>query len=206
MQNLLVIKSSLMQQDSISSGLADYYCDLSKQQNLDVSQQELNLNSTALPVLDAETVAAMYAEQPNENQRVKLAASDELIEQLFSVDTLLLAVPMYNFAIPSKLKNYFDLVARVGKTFNYGDQGPEGKLNHLKVIVIVSSGGDYTQPPYDQFDQVTPYLKTILGFVGVQEIEFVYAPNMAQQGETKQQSLERARQQLADLITTLQNK
>ena len=200
MQKVLIIKSSLMAEASNSSALADDFKAMLAERDPKVEILELDLNQHRLPLLDAEMVAAMYADTPDEGQRQRLAESDALIEQLFAVDTVVLATPMYNFAIPSTLKNYFDLVARVGKTFSYEADGPQGKLTHLKGVVIVASGGDYTQPPYDAYDQVTPYLKTILGFIGVEQLEFVYASNMAQQGEAQQQSLQQARTQLQALL------
>lgn len=197
MKNVLIIKSSVLDKGSHSSDLADYFAERIMVENSTLKVSHLDVNQAELPQLDAAMVAAMFAAEPTEQQYATKKISENLIEQLFTTDTLLIATPMYNFAIPSKLKNYIDLVARPGKTFSYQENGPVGHLGHLNVIVVMASGGDYTQAPLNQMDQITPYLTTLFNFLGVKSIRFVYAPGMAMQ--EAEQHKEKAREALAEL-------
>ncbi|HCJ8170214.1 TPA: FMN-dependent NADH-azoreductase, partial [Escherichia coli] len=109
-------------------------------------------------------------------QQEALALSDELIAELKAHDVIVIAAPMYNFNISTQLKNYFDLVARAGVTFRYTENGPEGLVTGKKAIVITSRGGIHKDGPTDL---VTPYLSTFLGFIGITDVNFVFAEGFA---------------------------
>eukprot|EP01064_Diplonema_japonicum_P029289 TRINITY_DN4700_c2_g2_i1.p1 TRINITY_DN4700_c2_g2~~TRINITY_DN4700_c2_g2_i1.p1 ORF type:complete len:200 (+),score=58.61 TRINITY_DN4700_c2_g2_i1:64-663(+) len=112
----------------------------------------------------------------------KLAAvSDNLVEEVKEADVVVLAVSMYNFGMPSTLKAWVDRILRAGVTFNYTETGPVGKLTDKKVYVLVASGGVYTDTPHDN---LTPYLKQTLGFVGITDVVFVRAEGMSMDADS----------------------
>jgi len=115
-------------------------------------------------------------------QRSYLSTSDELIEELGAADTVVIGAPMYNFTIPSSLKAWIDQVVRLGKTVGYGPSGPQGLLANKKVVVITSRGGDYEKgTPKQAFDFQEPYLRHILGFIGLTDVTFVHAEKQARE-------------------------
>ena len=109
-------------------------------------------------------------------QRSYLSTSDELIEELKAAETVVIGAPMYNFSIPSSLKAWIDQIVRLGKTVGYGPNGPRGLLTKKKVVVITSRGGDYEKgTPREAFDFQEPYLRHVLGFIGVTDVTFIHA-------------------------------
>ncbi|EOB6645283.1 FMN-dependent NADH-azoreductase [Vibrio fluvialis] len=190
MSRVLALKSSILGDYSQSSKLLDAY--LTK-----FNQDELNVRDLAaepLPVLDFSVATALRAtEDLSEEQQKVVALSDELIAEVKAADTLVIAAPMYNFTIPTQLKNWFDLIARAGVTFKYTEAGVQGLIEGKKAVVITTRGGIHKD---SSTDNVTPYLKTILGFVGITEVEFVYAEalNMGEEPATK--GIESAKSQL----------
>lgn len=125
-----------------------------------------------LPFIDENWIGANFtpAEKRTEAQKQTLALSDRLIEELRAADTLVIGTPVYNFGIPATLKAWVDQIARAGVTFRYTEDGPEGLLKGKKAVVAFASGG---VPMGAAMDHVTPYLKTVLGFVGITEVEFL---------------------------------
>src|SRR4030095_15468134 len=128
-------------------------------------------------------------------QQAVVAYSDALIEELRSADTIVLAVPMYNFGVPSTLRTYFDHIARAGVTFRYTSAGPEGLLAGRRAYVFVTRGGIYD----GSADSQAPYLRQFLRFIGL-ETEFVFAEGLGHGEESRQKSLATAREQIAGLI------
>jgi FMN-dependent NADH-azoreductase len=110
-----------------------------------------------------------------------LALSEELIAELESADEYVFGVAMHNFSIPSVLKLWIDQVVRIGRTVAYGENGPEGLLQGKKATIIIASGGVYEAgTPAEAMNFVDPYLKTILGFIGITDVKFVTAGGAAQ--------------------------
>ncbi|MFC4374197.1 FMN-dependent NADH-azoreductase [Nocardia halotolerans] len=136
--------------------------------------------------------------------RAALAYSDQLVDELFAADVLVLGVPMYNFGVPAMLKAYIDQIVRVGRTFSFDPAAaaPYTPLTSGKrAFVIVGTGdaGYETGGPLASMNHVEPYLRTALGFIGIDDVEFVYTGNDEFGGERLQRSLERARNRVADL-------
>lgn len=132
--------------------------------------------------LDQATIGAFYTpdDQRTDDQRDLLAASDTYVAELEAADVIILAVPMHNFSIPSVLKAWIDQIARVGRTFRYTEQGPEGLLKDKPVYVIAARGGDYgATGRLAALDHQVPFLKTVLGFVGVDDVTFINAEGVA---------------------------
>lgn len=158
------------------------------------------------PHLTEDWIAAAFT-PPGERtppMRDTLAYSDQLVDELFASDVLVLGVPMYNFGVPAMLKAYIDQIVRVGRTFSFDPEAaaPYTPLTSGKrAFVIVGTGdaGYETGGPLASMNHVEPYLRTALGFIGIEEVEFVYTGYDEFGGERLQRSLERARNRVADL-------
>ncbi|UWQ83732.1 FMN-dependent NADH-azoreductase [Leisingera caerulea] len=131
-----------------------------------------------LPLLDGAWVGANFtpADQRTNEQKQLLALSDSLVEELKQADTIVIGAPVYNFSVPSTLKAWIDLVARVGLTFQYTENGPIGLLEGKRAIIVMASGG--TQAGSD-IDFATTYLRHVLGFIGITDVEVVAADAMS---------------------------
>lgn len=112
-------------------------------------------------------------------QKSALLLSDQLLAEIFAADTLIIAAGMINFGIPSSLKAYIDYVVRPGVTFRYGDKGPEGLVKGKRAYLVVARGGAYTQGPMQAFNFQDTYLKTVLGFIGITEVEVITVEGIA---------------------------
>lgn len=158
-----------------------------------------DLASQPHPVLDEAALGALFtpADQRTAEQAARVALDDALIAQVQSVDAIVLAVPMYNFTIPVQLKTWIDAIARAGVTFRYTEQGPEGLLSGKKVYVALARGGLYRNTPADT--QV-PYLKAVLGFLGMTDVEFIYAEGLSMGPESAAKAFAEADAQLDQLF------
>lgn len=158
-----------------------------------------DLAATPHPALDETALGALFtpADQRTPAQAARVAQDDALIEELKAADVIVLGVPMYNFGVPVQLKNWIDAVARAGVTFRYTASGPEGLVKGKKVYVALTRGGQYRNTPADT--QV-PYLKTFLGFIGLTDVQFIYAEGLAMGPEAEQKALASAQSQIAEAI------
>jgi FMN-dependent NADH-azoreductase len=146
-----------------------------------------DLAVTPVSVLDEAALGALFtpADQRSAEQAAVVAEYDALIAEVQAHDAIVLGVPMYNFGVPVQLKSWIDAIARAGVTFKYTETGPVGLLQGKKVYVALARGGLYRGTPNDS--QV-PYLKTVLGFLGLTDVSFIYAeglnmgPDAAAQG------------------------
>lgn len=140
-----------------------------------------DLAATAFPLITDDWGATFLdASKLTPEQRLYLATSDQLIEELQSADTVVIGAPMYNFSIPAPLKAWIDQVVRMGKTFGHGANGPQGLLGRKNVVVITSRGGAYEKGSARRgFDFQEPYLQHILRFIGLTDITFVHAENQS---------------------------
>lgn len=151
------------------------------------------------PALDETALQALFtpSAQRTPEQAARVALDDTLIAEIQAADAVVLGVPMYNFGITAQLKNWIDAIARARVTFQYTDKGPEGLLKGKKVYVALTRGGQYRNTPADS--QV-PYLKTVLGFLGMTDVEFVYAEGLAMGAEAEQQAIASARAEIDQLV------
>ena len=178
MQTLLQIKASLFSDKGESSRLAERFAGAWLAAQPDRRLIVRDLARDPLPHLDAERFGAFLA-KPQERTKPQaevLRRSDELIQELKEADVVAMGVPMYNLGIPSSLKAYFDHIARAGVTFRYTEKGPVGLLTGKKAYVFATRGGLYAGTP---LDTQTPYLRHVLGFLGIRDVEFVYAEGLA---------------------------
>jgi len=144
-----------------------------------------------VPHLTAERFGAFITppEQRDASQQAVVEYSDALINELKQADLIVLGLPMYNFGVPSQLKAYFDHVARAGVTFKYTEKGPVGLLTGKKALVFAARGGIYAGTP---MDTQTSYVRDFLRFIGIAEVEFVYAEGLAYGPEAKTASVAKA--------------
>lgn len=177
MDQILMIEVSPRGKDSASRSvtetLAARLCALHPEAKLirrDVSAEHL-------PHLDDITLRAISSKDPAEVERLKAAAtlSDKLTDELLASDLLVISTPMWNFGIPSALKAWIDLVVRPGRTFRYAGAGVDGLASGKKAILVLASGGVFSDGPWRPFDFVEPYLRHILGFIGIVDVQTVRA-------------------------------
>jgi FMN-dependent NADH-azoreductase len=178
MSNVLLIHSSVFGEKSQSLGLARAFLERYPHRSL----VERALSPQTMPHLDGETFAAMVtpASELDGRQQAAVALSDELIAEVEAADTIVLAAPMYNFSIPSTLKAWIDHVARRGRTFRYSEKGPEGLLTGKKMFVLAARGGVYSDgAPAAVLDFQEPYLRAVLGFLGLTDVTFVHLEGLS---------------------------
>lgn len=151
--------------------------------------------ATPLPLLDANWIGSNFTpeEQRSAEQKQTLALSDSLVEELKQADVLVIGAPIYNFSVPATLKAWIDQIARAGVTFRYTENGPEGLLTGKRAIVIAASGGT---PAGADYDFATTYLRHVLGFVGITEVEIIAADQQALDAEA---SVSKAKASIAEL-------
>jgi FMN-dependent NADH-azoreductase len=134
-----------------------------------------DLTNTPFPHLEEVHLQSFYTPEEGRSpeQQAAVRHSDEAIAELMAADTIVIGAPLYNFGIASTLKAWIDHIARSGVTFRYTAAGPEGLIKGKKVYVAMSSGGVYSEGPMTAYDFVVPYLKTVLGFVGMTDVTVV---------------------------------
>ncbi|ELB2203796.1 FMN-dependent NADH-azoreductase [Vibrio parahaemolyticus] len=193
MSRVLALKSSILGDYSQSNKLVEDFIKNVDQDKLTVR----DLAANPLPVLDFAVATALRAtEDLSQEQQAVVDLSDTLIEEVKAADTLVIAAPMYNFTIPTQLKNWIDLIARAGVTFKYTENGVQGLIEGKKAIVVTTRGGIHKDSPTDN---VTPYLRTVLGFVGITDVEFVYAEALNMGDDAASKGISEAQSQLATM-------
>lgn len=158
-----------------------------------------DLGREPVPHLTEATVRGVRAEPETPNEFAARALSDALLAELRAADTIVIGAPMYNFSIPTSLRSWFDHVLRAGETFRYTEAGPEGLLEGKKVIVIESRGGLYSEGAAQAADFQEPYLRHLLGFIGLTDVTFVRAERIGFGAEARAASLAAASAKLRAL-------
>ncbi|WGY70481.1 NAD(P)H-dependent oxidoreductase [Burkholderia cepacia] len=197
MARILVLKSSINGSQSQTGALIDTF--LAERQANGHADDVIvrNLVDTDLPMLDSELFHALRgAANPSERAQRAIVLSDELIAELKGSDLLLIGAPMYNLNVPTQLKNWFDLVARARVTFRYTETYPVGLVEGVGAIVFSSRGGVHVG---QDTDTVTPYLRAVLGLMGITDVEFVYAEGLDMKPHGVEAGLENARRQMEAL-------
>lgn len=176
MKKILHIISSPQGEASISKKLGNTIVEKIKDKYPGSIVTERNLTTMPFPHLDQGQIGSWFtpAENRSPEQINAIKISDEAIAELMEADTYVIGAPFYNFAIPSTLKAYLDHIVRPGITFRYNENGePEGFLKNKKVFIATSSSGVYSEGAFQSFDFVTPYLKFLLGLLGMTDINIV---------------------------------
>lgn len=158
-----------------------------------------DLAVTPHPVLDAAALGALFtpADQRTPEQAARVDLDDALIAEVQAHDAIVLGVPMYNFGVPVQLKTWLDAIARAGVTFRYTANGPEGLIQGKKVYVAFARGGIYRDTPADS---QTPYIQTILGFLGMTDVKYIHAEGLAMGPEAVDKAFTQAEDDLLAAI------
>ncbi|WP_277372549.1 FMN-dependent NADH-azoreductase [Pseudomonas sp. AA-38] len=198
MSRVLVIESSARQQGSVSRELTQQFIAQWQAANPADQVQVRDVAANPLPHLDLTLLGGWMtpAEQQSAAEKAALARSNELTEELLAADVLVLAAPMYNFAIPSTLKTWLDHVLRAGVTFKYTETGPQGLLTGKRAIVLTARGGIYAGSALDHQE---PYLRQVLAFIGIHDVQFIHAEGMNMGGEFVEKGLAQAKAKLAEV-------
>lgn len=196
MTNVLILDSAATGEASISRQLTDALAaKLVRRPGTNIVRRDVGADP--IPHLDGDTTAAIRGgEALTAKAREALALSDRLVDELKAADVLVIGAPMYNFGMASTLKAWFDHVLRAGITFRYTDAGPEGLVAGKKAIVIETRGGLYSSGPAAAMDSQEPHLRTMLGFMGVDDIAFVRAEKLGFGPEAAAAAIEAATAEL----------
>ncbi len=201
--NVLQLNSSARRvqdgQGSFSTRLATELVEGLKAANAQTKLTVRDLGLTPHPAMDEAALGALFtpADKRTEEQNARVAENDALIAELFANDVVVIASPMINFGVPTQLKHWIDAVARAGTTFKYTATGPIGQVTGKKVYVVVAAGGVHRD---QSTDGITPYLRTVLGFLGMTDVEFIYAEGLAMGPDAEAAGVAGARAQIAELI------
>lgn len=203
MSHILVINSSLSGKASVSRILVDEAIErlLELQPGAVVTYRDVG--EALIPHLTPATVAGVRAVAVTEAELAATALSDELIGELQVANFIVIGAPMYNFSIPSSLRTWFDHVLRPRVTFAYGDAGPQGMLTGKRAIVVESRGGLYSAGPANAIDFQEPYLRQLLGFIGITDVTFIHAEKIGFGAEARERALTTAKLQIAEAAARL---
>ena len=155
-----------------------------------------DLTAAPHPALDEATLGALFtpADVRSAEQHARVALDQALIDEVKAADVIVIGVPMVNFGITSQLKNWIDAVMKAGVTFKYTASGPVGLVEGKKVYAVLTRGGIYRDQPHDS---IVPYLRQALGFLGMTDIEFIYAEGLAMGPDAEAKALATARAEIA---------
>jgi FMN-dependent NADH-azoreductase len=196
MTTILQINSAARSQNATSTLLVNELTEKLQQSNPGAKLVVRNLQAEPLPHLDDSILGAFFtpADQRSPEQTAISARSEALIDELKAADIIVIGAPMYNFGISSQLKTYFDFISRAGLSFQYTATGSEGFVTGKKVFVVTARGGQYVGTPDDTH---TLYLQTFLGFLGMTDVQFIYAEGLAMGPDVAGAALAGAREAIA---------
>lgn len=182
MSNILLVTSSPRGDASHSSNVGRALVEKIAAQTPGAVVKIRDVAAEALPHLDGDFLAAVSAADRASlpaalRDRADLA--DVLVDEVFAADVIVIASPMVNFGLTSQLKSWFDNILRAGKTFSYTAQGPEGLVKGKKAYIVTARGGVYSHGPMKALDFQMPYLKTLLGFIGITDVETIAVEGIA---------------------------
>ena len=198
--NILQINSSARAfangQGSQSTRLANELVETLRAGDADATLTLRDLGANPHPALDEATLGALFtpADARTPGQHARVALDQALIDEVKAADVIVIGVPMINFGISSQLKNWIDAIAKAGVTFKYTATGPVGLIEGKKVYAVLTRGGVYRDQPHDT--QV-PYLRQTLGFLGIRDIEFIYAEGLNMGPEAADKGIASAREHIA---------
>lgn len=197
MNSLLVINSSAAREGSVSRTLVEETVARLLEGYPEARVVRRDLGRSPVPHLTVDTLSGVRGQPATVAENAARKLSDELIAELRAADTIVIGAPMYNFSVPTSLRAWFDHVLRAGETFSYSEAGPKGLLAGKRVIVIESRGGLYSEGPAGAYDFQEPYLRHLLGFVGITDVTFVHAEKIGYGPEARNAALTLARSRIA---------
>jgi len=195
MTTILHIESSSHYEGSTTREIGEFLINQLQESHHESRIIERDLVKQPVPHITPQMVAALG--QPDSQE---LVLSNQLIDELFSADIVVIEAPMYNFSIPSVLKAWIDHVTRAGRTFTYAGGAPKGLVTGKKAILILGRGGVYSEGPAKVMDYQEPYLRTILDFIGITDVQTIYIEGLGMGPEKVAEALHLARQTIATII------
>jgi FMN-dependent NADH-azoreductase len=201
MQSVLVINSSAAREGSVSRVLVEETVARILDANPFATVVRRDLGETPVPHLTVATLDGVRGTPSTPAEREARALSDALLAELRAADTIVIGAPMYNFGVATALRSWFDYVLRAGETFSYSAEGPKGLLTGKRVVVIESRGGLYSEGPASTIDFQEPYLRHLLGFMGLTDVTFVHAEKTGYGPEARAAALVHAKARIATLGT-----
>ncbi|QND46987.1 FMN-dependent NADH-azoreductase [Rhizobium lusitanum] len=200
MSSILLLTSS-PRSDSYSTKIATELADKIKAQNPGKTIVHRNLAGAPLPHIDEFFTAAIRtpadARTAEQNEAIKI--SEALVDELLAADTIVIGTGLINFNIYSSLKSWIDNIARAGRTFTYTETGPKGLATGKKAYIVLASGGVYSDGPAAPLNHAVPYLKSVLGFLGITEVETVYVEGLAFGPEAAEKAIGAAQARASEL-------
>jgi FMN-dependent NADH-azoreductase len=202
MHTILVIDSAVSGDASVSKTLVrEAVAALTTGDDARVIRRDLG--AAPVPHLTETNLAGVRGTPATAAEHAARALSDTLIAELRAADTIVIGAPMYNFSIATTLRSWFDHVLRAGETFRYTENGPEGLLGAKRVIVVESRGGLYSEGPAQAIDFQEPYLRHLLGFIGLDDVTFIRAEKIGYGPEARAAAIATATAALRDAAGSL---
>jgi len=201
MSNILLVTSSPRGDQSHSSRVAANLVDRLLEADPGASVTHRDLHVQPLPHIgEAFAIGSRKpAEERSPEEEAVVAVSDAAVDEVLAADTIVIATGLINFNITSTLKAWVDNIARAGRTFRYTEAGPEGLAKGKKAYLVIASGGIYSEGPATAFDHADPYLRTILGFIGITDVETIRIEGVAMGPEAEQKALATALDRTGEL-------
>lgn len=196
--NILHIESSIFAENGVSSQLSRTLLEKLTKENPGSEIRHKHFGKEPVPHFDGETLQALMQDPDSrsDEQKDKVAYADQQITDVQWADVIVIGLPMYNFSVPSMLKAWFDFIARAGVTFRYTEKGPEGLLLNKKVHILATRGGQYKDTP---IDTQIPFVKTFLNFLGITDINVIYAEGLNMGDDLKTLAIADAENQIQQL-------
>lgn len=201
MSSILLVTSSPRGAASHSTAVATEFARKLQRANPGSQIVTRDLATQPLPHIDAEYTAGIYTpeEARTAKQQQAVTVSDRAVDELFAADSIVISTAFINFSISSTLKSWIDHIARAGKTFSYGEEGPKGLVTGKKVYLVLASGGVYSAGPASALDHAIPYLKSVLGFLGMTDVEVVRIEGVGMGPEAEAKAIATAQEQTSHL-------
>lgn len=198
--NVLQLDSSILGEASVSRQLTGLVVDQLRATDPDLKLVHRELGREPIAHLTGEVLATRgtAAELLSDLQSREARLDAELIDELHAANVVVIGAPLYNFTVPTGLKAWIDRVAVAGKTFRYTEKGPEGLVKGKKAVIVATSGGAYADSPVDAMH--VGYLKQMLGFLGITDVEVVRAAGLAIGPEVRAHALAKAKGQVRELF------
>ena len=200
MSSILLLTSS-PRSESLSTSIAVELAEKLKSQTPGSAVVRRDLAANPLPHIDDLFTGAIRkpAEARTAQEAAAVKTSDELVNELLAADMIVIGTGLINFNIYSSLKTWIDNVARAGLTFKYTESGPVGLATGKKVYVVLASGGVYSQGPAVSLNHAVPYLKSVLGFLGIADIETIYVEGLAFGPEAAEKAIGAAKSRVEEI-------
>lgn len=206
MSSILLVTSSPRGNESLSSKFAIDLANQLADRLPDGTIVHRDIGSRPIPHLDEITTTAIRkpVEARSAEEAAAVAASDQLVEELLAADAVVIGTGLINFNIYSTLKSWIDNVARAGLTFRYTEDGPVGLATGKKVYLVLAAGGVYSQGDAKGMDHAVPYLKSVLGFMGMTDVEVIYVEGLAFGPEAAEKAISAAHSRVQEVAKTAQ--